>query len=358
MTIIFFITFALHEEFIKSMKQIRITIKDIAKALNISPSTVSRALKNHPDISEETKQQVQALASSVNYRPNAIALGLRKSKTNTIGIIVPEIVHHFFSSVISGIDDMAHAAGYNTMICQTNESMEREQKSLQTMLDNRIDGLLISISKGTTSFEHLHSLMNTEIPVVFFDRVCDEIPSHRVITDDFEGARIATKHLIDIGCRRIVHLTGAPSLVISKQRLDGYKTALMEAGIAVDESLIIEADSDFLFNRAEDKLITIAPEIDGVFAINDSTAIAAMKLFQKNGYSIPDDIAVIGFGDGPVNEVVSPTLSSVVQSGYEIGCEAMNMLIKQIDTDIITLDYETRVFTPTLKVRESTKRLK
>jgi len=211
MTIIFFITFALHEEFIKSMKQRRITIKDIAKALNISPSTVSRALKNHPDISEETKQQVQALASSVNYRPNAIALGLRKSKTNTIGIIIPEIVHHFFSSVISGIDDMANAAGYNTMICQTNESMEREQKSLQTMLDNRIDGLLISISKGTTSFEHLHSLMNTEMPVVFFDRVCDEIPSHRVITDDFEGARIATKHLIDIGCRRIVHLTGAPS---------------------------------------------------------------------------------------------------------------------------------------------------
>lgn len=244
------------------------------------------------------------------------------------------------------------------MICQTNESMEREQKSLQTMLDNRIDGLLISISKGTTSFEHLHSLMNTEMPVVFFDRVCDEIPSHRVITDDFEGARIATKHLIDIGCRRIVHLTGAPSLVISKQRLDGYKTALMEAGIAVDESLIIEADSDFLFNRAEDKLITIAPEIDGVFAINDSTAIAAMKLFQMNGYSIPDDIAVIGFGDGPVNDIVSPTLSSVVQSGYEIGCEAMNMLIKQIDSDIITLDYETRVFTPTLKVRESTKRLK
>lgn len=340
------------------MKQRRITIKDIAKTLNISPSTVSRALKDHPDISAETKRQVQALATSVNYRPNDLALGLRKGKTNTIGIIVPEIVHHFFSTVISGIDDTAHAAGYNTMICQTNESEERERSSIQTMLDKRIDGLLISISKETKSFDHLESLTESELPVVFFDRVCDAIASHRVITDDFEGARIATKHLISIGCRRIVHLTGAPSLVISKQRLDGYKTALMEAGIAVDESLIIEADSDFLFNRAEDKLITIAPEIDGVFAINDSTAIAAMKLFQKNGYSIPDDIAVIGFGDGPVNDVVSPTLSSVVQSGYEIGCEAMNMLIRQIDTDIITLDYETRVFTPTLKVRESTKRLK
>lgn len=338
------------------MKQHRITIKDIAKTLNISPSTVSRALKDHPDISAETKRQVKALASSVNYRPNALALGLRKAKTNTIGIIIPEIVHHFFSTVISGIDDTAHAAGYNTMICQTNESALRERTSIQTMLDKRIDGLLISISKETTKCEHLTSLCESELPIVFFDRVCDELPSHRVITDDFEGSRIATKHLIDIGCRRIVHLTGAPSLVISKQRLDGYKTALMEAGIPIDNSLIIEADSDKLIRNVEDQLITLAPDIDGVFAINDSTAIAAMKLFIKNGYSIPDDIAIIGFGDGPVNEVVSPTLSSVVQPGYKMGCEAMNMLLRQIESDIITLDYETHVFTPTLKVRESTKK--
>lgn len=338
------------------MKQRRITIKDIAKTLNISPSTVSRALKDHPDISEETKRQVQALASSVNYRPNAIALGLRKAKTNTIGIIVPEIVHHFFSTVISGIDDIAHAAGYSTIICQTNESEERERMCLQALLDNRIDGLLISVSKETATFDHLYALAETEIPLVFFDRVCETLPSHRVITDDFEGARVATKHLISIGCKRIVHLTSSPSLIISCQRLNGYKTALMEAGLPIDESLIIEADSAEAVTQAADKLITIAPEIDGIFAINDYTAIGAIKLLQKNGYAIPDDIAIIGFGDGPVNDVVSPTLSTVVQPGYNIGQEAMLMLIKQIESDIINIDFETRVFTPTLKARESTKR--
>lgn len=334
----------------------QITIKDIAKTLGISASTVSRALKDHPDISAETKRQVQQLASSVNYRPNALALGLRNSKTNTIGVIIPEIVHHFFSSVISGIDDVAYSTGYNTMICQTNESIEREKSNIQAMLDQRIDGFLISISKNTTEYTHLKQLQEDGIPVVFFDRICEDLPSHKVITDDFAGARIATKHLIDVGCKRIAHLTGAAGLLISQQRKEGYVTALREAGIAVEPELIIEADSREALHANSDKLITIAPEIDGIFAINDTTAITAIQILQKNGYNVPRDIAVIGFGDGPMSEIVSPTLSTVEQKGYEIGAEAMRMLTRQIESGIINLDYETRVFTPILRPRESTKR--
>ncbi len=334
----------------------QITIKDIARTLGISASTVSRALKDHPDISAETKRQVQQLASSVNYRPNTLALGLRKSKTNTIGIVIPEIVHHFFSTVISGIDDVAYNAGYNTMLCQTNESEERERSSIQNMIDMRIDGFLISMSKNTTDYTHLTNLAADGIPVVFFDRVCDIMPSHRVITDDFEGARIATRHLISQGCKHIAHLTSASSLTISRQRKEGYTTALREAGLEVNPDYIIEADSREAIIANSDKLITIAPEIDGLFAINDSTAIAAIQILQRNGYNVPRDIAVIGFGDGPLTEIVSPTLSTVEQKGYEMGAEAMRMLIRQMESGIISTEYETRVFTPILQPRESTRK--
>ncbi|MBP5419753.1 MAG: LacI family DNA-binding transcriptional regulator [Bacteroidales bacterium] len=333
----------------------QITIKDIARTLGISASTVSRALKDHPDISAETKRQVQQLASQVNYRPNTLALGLRKSKTNTIGIIIPEIVHHFFSSVISGIDDVAYNAGYNTMLCQTNESEERERSSIQNMIDMRIDGFLISMSKNTTDYAHFINLVSNGIPVVFFDRVCDILPSHRVITDDFEGARTATRHLINQGCKRIAHLTSASSLTISRQRKEGYTTALREAGLQVNPEYIIAADSRETIIANSNKLITIAPEIDGLFAINDSTAIAAIQILQRNGYNVPRDIKVIGFGDGPLTEIVSPTLSTVEQKGYEMGAEAMRILIRQMESGVVSTEYETRVFTPILQPRESTQ---
>ena len=334
----------------------QITIKDIARELGISVSTVSRALKDHPDISTETKKQVQQLASQFNYRPNTLALGLRKQKTNTIGVVVPEIIHHFFSSVISGIDDVAYSAGYSTILCQTNEDSERERKCIQNMLDMRADGFLISISKSTTDFSHLQRLTEDGIPIVFFDRVCDDLITSRVITDDFEGARIATRHLLEQGCRNIVHLTGPDTLGICRQRREGYATALREAGIEVDPNKIIVADSPESLTAQSDKLITIAPDIDGIFALNDSTAITAIQLLQRNGYRVPSDIAVIGFGDGPQTEVVSPTLSTVEQKGYEMGAEAMRMLIRQMEEGVASSEYETRIFTPILRPRESTKR--
>ncbi len=338
------------------MKQHQITIKDIARTLGISPSTVSRALKDHPDISAETKQQVKQLAQSVNYRPNALALGLRKAKTNTIGVVVPEIVHHFFSTVISGIDDASFAAGYSTIVCQTNEDPARERLQIQTLIDARVDGMLISVSKDTNDSEHLKQLMDSGLPVVFFDRVCEDIPSHRVVTDDFEGARIATHHLIDMGCRHIAHFTSSPTLKLSLDRLSGYRTALREKGLSVDDEHIIKCDSFENVEEVRDRILTIAPDIDGIFAINDDTAIGVIKLLQSNNYRVPDDIAVIGFGDGPFSQMIEPALSTVQQKGYEMGHVAAEMLINQVERGLVEVDYETRIFTPALIIRKSTQR--
>lgn len=336
------------------MKSHQITIKDIARTLGISVSTVSRALKDHPDISPETKNTVRQLAESVGYRSNALALGLRKNRTFTIGVIVPEIVHHFFSTVISGIDDAAYAAGYNTIICQSNESCQREAINTQALIDNRVDGILASVNKSTTDPSHLQHVIDSGIPLVFFDRVCAGIDCHRVITDDFEGARIATNHLIATGCRRIMHLTGPDRLLISKSRRDGYCTAMREHGLDVDPDLIIECDSPEAVVEQLSAIVTRASEIDGIFAINDSTAIAAMQLLQSNGYSIPADVSVMGFGDGPLTEFVRPTLTTVEQKGYDIGFEATQILIRQIDKGLVNVDFETRVFTPKLHQRSST----
>lgn len=338
------------------MKSHQVTIKDIAKTLGISPSTVSRALKDHPDISPETKQLVQSFAQKVNYRPNALALGLRKSKTNTIGVIIPEIVHHFFSSVISGIEDVAYGKGYNIMICQTNESFQREVIDIQALIDNRVDGILVSMSKNTLNFDHFQHVIDNGISIIFFDRVCEAIESHRVIADDFEGARIATTHLVESGCNRILHLSGPTHLLIGKNRKEGYCSALRQCNMPIEEELILKCDSRDEVLRLSDAILTIAANIDGIFAVNDSTAIAVMQILQKNGYRIPEDIAVIGFGDGPNATITSPTLSTVEQKGYEIGQEAMRMLSKQIEDTLVEVEFETRIFTPVLRPRESTQK--
>ncbi|MEA3446122.1 MAG: LacI family DNA-binding transcriptional regulator, partial [Bacteroidota bacterium] len=225
------------------MRGSQVTIKDIARELKISPSTVSRALKNHPDISKKTKAAVNELAQKYGYRRNPIALSLLQSKSNIIGVVIPEIVHFFFSSIISGIEDVASRAGYNVMICQSNESYEREIETVQALSASRVDGLLISVSKNTYEFDHLKDLENVGIPVVFFDRVCQEIDTHKVVIDDFNGAFQAVEHLISIGRKRIAHLSGPQNLLIGKKRLEGYLHALKKHDLPIDENLIINCDT-------------------------------------------------------------------------------------------------------------------
>ncbi len=342
------------------MKSGQTTIKDIAKALNISPSTVSRALKDHPDISQETKRNVVELADRLNYEPNTIALSLRNSKTNTIGIIIPKIVHHFFSTVISGIEDIAHEQGYNVIIAQSNESYSREVESVKAMVSSRVDALFISISRETQDYAHFRMLERKNIPLLFFDRICPDLDTNRIVVEDYQGAFEAVKHLIQEGCRDILHLAGPPRLIISEERKRGYLDALRANGLPIREELIMTADNQELGYQTTQGLLRDGRHIDGIFANNDPTAIGAMMAIKEIGLSIPQDIAVIGFEDAPIAQVIEPHLSSVRQPGFEMGQAAAQLFLdhslRLAKSENVTP--ETKIFKTTLLQRASTQKLR
>lgn len=277
----------------------QVTIKDIARELGISPSTVSRALKNHPDISAETKKAVHELAEKLNYQPNIVALNLRHRKTNTIGVVIPEIVHYFFSTVISGIESVAYEAGYNVILTQSNESAQREATDLKALFNSRVDGMLISISRETNHYEHIESILAKDVPVVFFDRSYDNPNTSKVLVDDYEGAYEAVKHLIEQGCRRIAHLEMAPGLAIAEDRKRGYIDALKDHNLPVDDKLTIICPSGSLEDgqRAAEQLLSLKKRPDSIFANNDLLAFGAMQVIKKRGLRIPDDIAIVGYSN-------------------------------------------------------------
>ncbi|HEY5690759.1 MAG TPA: LacI family DNA-binding transcriptional regulator [Cyclobacteriaceae bacterium] len=312
----------------------QVTIKDIARELGISPSTVSRALKDHPDISVETKKTVNQLAIKLNYQPNTVALNLRQSKTNTIGVIIPEIVHFFFSTVISGIEDVAYRAGYNVILAQSNESQAREITDLKALFNSRVDGMLMSVSRGTTNFDHIESIVAKGVPFVFFDRVYGNPRLSKVIVDDFAGSKEATLHLIEQGCKRIAHIEGPPNLDISKQRLGGYKEALKENGFKFEDDLVTLCSTGTIEEGklATEKLLNLKNPPDGIFATNDPSAMGAMQAIKAKGLKIPDDVAIVGFSNWQFSALMEPPLSSVDQPGFEMGQEAAKLLIRQIDT--------------------------
>jgi LacI family transcriptional regulator len=335
------------------MKSRLISINDIARALGISPSTVSRALKDHPDISNETKRVVKEYAEQVNYRPNALALSLKRQRSNTLGLIIPEIVHHFFSSVISGIEELAYAKGYRLIICQSNEDYHREVINTQVLLDNRVDGIFISMSKTTTDHGHFKDLIDSGIPLVFFDRVSEEVETDRVVTADFEGALLATSHLLERGCTKILHLASPQNLLIGRLRLEGYQKALANYAIAQNPDFILQCDTRKEVFDLSEKILKLAPEIDGIFAVNDFTAIAAMQLLQENGYKIPDKIAVTGFGNDPIASIASPPLTTIEQRGFEMGRQAVEILIRRIENPSTFIDFQTRVIPVSIEKRAS-----
>jgi len=335
------------------MRSSQITIKDIARILGISPSTVSRALKDHPDINVDTKKAVNELAGKLKYQPNAVALSLKNSRSYTIGIIIPEIVHYFFSSVISGIEDVASQKGFTVIICQSNESFEREVANARTLLSHRVDGILVSISKQTQTFDHLINLQESGIPLVFFDRIAPDINADQVVIDDLEASYKATRHLIETGRKRIAHFAGPQNLVIGRDRLQGYMNALTEAGIPIDNRLIIEADT---FEKARNAVVKMLDEgniPDGIFAVNDMTAIGAMQTIQKRGYKIPGEIAIVGFSDGYLSGITDPHLSSVDQHGYEMGTTAADMLFQRILSSETEYIPEVKVLNADLIIRGS-----
>jgi len=330
-----------------------ITIKDIARELKISPSTVSRALKNHPDISEETKIAVNELAQKLHYQPNAVALSLKQRRSNTIGVIIPEIVHYFFSSVISGIEDVAYDAGFNVIICQSNEKYDREVVNTRTLLANRVDGILVSISKETQQFDHFYNIKENGVPVVFYDRVVPGFEADQVIVDDMDAAYRATRHLIEEGCKRIAHFAGPQNLLIGLLRKEGYLKALHEAGLETRDEWIMEADNFETARLAVLKIIDDKTNIDGIFAVNDTTAIGAMHTLQKKGIKVPGQIAVVGFSDGRLSGITEPALSSVDQHGYEMGTVATEILLNRIMAKNKNYPFETRILNANLIVRGS-----
>jgi LacI family transcriptional regulator len=340
----------------------QVTIKDIARELGISPSTVSRALKDHPDISPETKKAVNELAEKLNYQPNIVALNLRQKKTNTIGIIIPEIVHFFFSTVISGIEDIAYQAGYNVIIAQSNESYQREVTDMKALYNSRVDGMLLSISRETTNFDHIESIINRGMPIVFFDRVYNSPMCSKVEVDDYSGAKEAVLHLVEQGCRRIAHLIASPNLIISAERLRGYQDALKESNIEIKPEWVAHCKAGTFEEgkRVTHELLSMHNRPDAIFATNDPLAMGSVMAIKDRGLRIPKDVAIVGFSNWFFGELLEPSLTTVDQPGFEMGQEAARMLLKHIEMKEKDQEpaYETKILKTKLVIRNSSIRKK
>jgi LacI family transcriptional regulator len=342
-------------KFTKKMKSFQITIKDIAKRLGISPSTVSRALKGHPDISEKTRNAVEQLAKELKYKPNAIALSLRQNKSNVIGIIIPQIVHHFFSSIISGVEDYASNEGYNTIICQSNELEIREKKNIQTLISTRVEGILISRTKETKDISHFKNVIESNIPIVFFDRICPEIITDSVIIDDFGAAYNATELLIKTGCAKLSHFMGNENIQISTNRKAGFEKAINHYGLNLYPEFLVKADSFDEGYEQMEKLILKNQLPDGIFAVNDMTAFGILSSLKKHKIKVPEQISVIGFSNEIISQFSDPPLTTIEQHGYEMGFKAAELLINRIKSEKEN-DFITEIIPANLIIRDSTKK--
>lgn len=311
----------------------RITIHDLAKILKMDSSTVSRALADSPRVKAKTKELIKQKAKELGYSRNVIASNLRSKKSKIIGVIVPRISRHFFSTVISGIEEMAFEKGYQVIICQSHDNLERERELVDTLISYQIDGLLISISMETNEYDHLQKLEDGGMPVVFFDRRCTSLKNAvNVQIDDFGMAARATDYLFDQGYQRIAHFTGDRDISIYKDRLEGFKSAHAKRGAPLDESLIFESgllpkDGQMLV----DKILALPDRPEAIFAANDVAAIAAIKRLQEQNIKVPGDIGVVGFSNEPVSEYTSPQLSTIDQNPYKMGEMAMQQLLHLMD---------------------------
>lgn len=327
-----------------------VTLKDIAKALNISTSTVSRALRDSYEINEKTKKIVAEYAKKVNYRPNPIALSLKENKSRAIGVIVPEIANNFFSQAINGIEDEAYSRGYHVVICQSHESVEREKENLRDLFARKVDGILISLSGNTTNIEHILEYGQGNFAVVFFDRVPVEAGFHKVVADNFSGAFAATEYLIKQGKKRIAHITSPLILSITKERLEGYKKALETHGIPIDEQLIRHCGFDPEEAKATINEFIEIQKPDAFFTCSDRLALHCYEAYQNRQGEIPEGTPFFGFTNLNVSHLFSPKLSTVVQPAYEMGCRSAKILLDQLESKRKILDFETITLETYLKI--------
>lgn len=340
------------------MRKSRTTITDIANQLGVSPSTVSRALNNHPAISKKTKNAVVKLARAKNYQPNLLALNLLQRKTNTIGVIVPEITSYFFSSVINGIQDLVRTEGINIIIGQSNESYKEEKRIVQTFLSINVDGFLISPSVKTKKFDHIETLVNNNVPLVIFDRDCEGLNNvDKVFVEEYNGAFSAVEYLIKSGCKRIAHIAGKQTLSTARHRLRAYKDALRKHNIPFNEEYVVETNGFKPEHgiKATKKLLALPKPPDAIFTINDGVAIGAMYIIKESGIKIPDDISVIGFDDAPHSSYFKPSLSTVWQPTYEMGMLSARILMKRIKSGNDLSNVKVESLFPELVVRGSSR---
>jgi len=329
----------------------QVTIKDIGRKLGISTSTVSRALKDHPDISLKTREAVQELAKLLGYKPNLIALNLKHSRTNTIGVVMPEVQHYFFSTILNGIEEVAYKGDFSVMVFQSNESYMREVLNTQTMLANRVDGVLASISKNTHDYSHFKQLTDNEIPLVLFDREIESLHADSVIVDDYSGAYHAVNHLLSKGCKRIALYSAPQHLLIGKNRLEGYKAALEHHKVSFDPDLVYSCDTFEQAVKISRSVLKKKDRPDAIFAVNDLTAIGAMKVAFQLGLKVPDDIKFVGFENSRSAWICEPELTTVDQFGFEMGKKATELLLKRIKHESFEYEKEKQVVKTQLIVR-------
>jgi LacI family transcriptional regulator len=340
------------------MSKHNIRLKDIAKELGLSIPSVSRALNDKADISSATKKKVFELAEKLHYQRNEFAINFKKQQSFVIGVIIPQIVHHFFSNVISGIMNEAEKMGYNIMLFQSNESFESEVKGVNTFQKSMIDGLIISLSDNTYDVDHLKYLQEHNVPVILIDKISDALDTAKIICDDYKGAYQATEHLIKIGKTKIAHITGSLTPHTTKERFRGYQSALKTYGLVSHDTLVEKCN---LVSREEGykaslKLLEGAIVPDAIFCATDPTAIGAIKAIKEKGLKIPEDIAVMGFSDWKMSSIVEPPLSSVSQPDYEMGKKAIKLVLQEIQLrkENKTIHHKTHVMETSLVLREST----
>ena len=336
------------------------TLKQIAKELHVSVSTVSKALNDSPEISTQTKVKIKEYAKLKNYKPNVIGLNLKNRKTKTIGVIIPNILNSFFAKVFSGIEKVADEKGYNVIMCISNESLVKEIHTLDMLSNGTIDGFILSVSEEAQKlqdYNHFSEIINEGTPIVMFDRIAEGINCDKVIVDDFDSSYNATKHLINLGCKNIALVSSIDNLSVGKLRAEGYLKALLDNNIPINEKIILRTDSEI---DLMDKIVSAfkGNTIDGVFALEESDSVAALKTALKKGISIPEKLSIIGFADGILaSRRLTPSLTTVSQHGIEIGEAAAKLLINRLESKEEKIPFETMVIKTQLKERESTRRL-
>ena len=334
----------------------QITITDIAIALNISTSTVSRALRDAPDVKAETKAAVKALSEKLDYQPNRLALSLLNRQTNTIGVIIPNL-DYVLSTMVKGIDEVALGAGYTVMVCQSDESYGREMVNTKRLLDSLVDGFIVSVSSETKVFEHIKKIQDKKIPLVLFDRIVNNIEAPKIRLDNIDGGRQATEHLIEQGFKKIAILAGPENLNISNKRMEGYLQTLKAHGLRPDKGHIIHCDFNQQYAyEATKELLASKNRPDAIFTISDRMAIGAMLAIKEKGLSMPHDIGLVGFNNEPIVSLVTPAISSVEMYAFEIGKATAKAFIEMMNGGNEMLDQEI-IIKPKLFVRTSSKRI-